>query len=101
MKLLTKEVLKRLPALGTTNAQDDPIAQVKFFTPDSNWTWFGIEYDPETRQFYGLVFGFEKELGYFNLDELEQIRGSLGLPIERDLYFTPKPVSQLLDPCRT
>ena len=33
---------------------------------------------------YG-VDGFEKELGYFSLRELESARGPLGLPIERDL----------------
>lgn len=37
--------------------------------------------------FFGYVIGLEAELGYFSLSELEQIRGALGLPVERDLYF--------------
>lgn len=45
MKLLTKEILKRLPKLGETGEQSDPTVQVKFFTPDAQWTWFGIEFD--------------------------------------------------------
>ena len=42
MKLLTQEVLRRLPALGSQTAED-PIAQVKFFTPDAEWTGYATE----------------------------------------------------------
>jgi len=28
------------------------------------------------------------ELGYFTLNQLREIRGSMGLPIERDRYFS-------------
>ena len=28
------------------------------------------------------------ELGYVSLKELESIRGGLGLPVERDLYYS-------------
>ena len=97
MKLLTKEILKKLPAQGATEGQGkDAIAQVKFFTPDSNWTWYAVEYDPDVEIFYGRVDGFEKELGYFGLGELEQIRGPMGLKLERDLYFDPVPLRELM-----
>ena len=46
MQLLTKEIIKKLPAMRETEGQgEEAIAQVKFFTPDSNWTWYGVEYD--------------------------------------------------------
>jgi hypothetical protein len=45
--------------------------------------------------FFGLVDGFEKELGYFSLTELSTFRGRLGLGIERDLYFEPCKLSAL------
>ena len=94
MKLLTKEIQNKLPALYSQDGKgDEAIAQVKFFTPDSNWTWFASEYDPETKTFFGLVSGMETELGYFNLDELSSVRGPMGLPIERDMYFTPVSLS--------
>jgi hypothetical protein len=97
LKLLTKEILKKLPAQGSTEGQGkDAIAQVKFFTPDSNWTWYAVEYDPDAKMFFGLVDGFEKELGYFGLEELEQIRGPMGLNLERDLYFDPVPLRELM-----
>ena len=96
MKLLTEGIKKRLPKLYETEGQEDQIAQVKFFTPDSNWTFYAIEFDGEDL-FFGLVDGFCKEFGYFSLSELESVRGPLGLPIERDLYFKPTPVSKFLD----
>ena len=95
MKLLTGDIRKRLPKLGETEEQDDPVVQVKFFTPDSSFTWFGIEFDGEDL-FYGLVDGHCQEFGYFSLSELESIRGPLGLPIERDLYFKSASVSTFL-----
>jgi hypothetical protein len=96
MILLTKENLKKLPKLGAQDKKGmDAIAYVKFFTPDSNWTWYATEYNPKTKTFFGLVDGFEKELGYFTLNDLQSIRGNLGLPVERDIYFSPKKLSEI------
>ena len=51
---------------------------------------------PDEKQgFFGFVVGLEKEWGYFRLSELLSARGGLGLPIERDLYFTPRVFSQV------
>ncbi len=94
MKLLTKEIRGKLPPLYSQEKVEDPIVQVKFFTPDSNWTWYGIEFDGKDL-FFGWVVGFEKEMGYFSLKELESARGPLGLPIERDRWFTPVRLSEV------
>ena len=40
----------------------EAIAHVKFFTPDSNWTWYATEFDGEDT-FFGLVQGFETPFG--------------------------------------
>ena len=93
MQLMTKEIMKKLPPLYSTEDQKDPIVQTKFFTPDSQWTWYAVEFDGEDL-FFGLVIGFEKEFGYFRLSELKSAKGPMGLAIERDLYFKPKPLSQ-------
>ena len=93
MKLLTKEILNRIPA--SSEDSDDPVIHVKFFTPDSSWTWYATEYDPETEIFFGLVDGLDRELGYFSLAELKSARGPLGLPIERDMHFDPRPLKEL------
>ena len=96
MKLLTQVIRKALPPLYSQDGKGEAvIAHVKFFTPDSNWTWYATEFDPESGLFFGLVQGFEEELGSFSLAELESARGPLGLPIERDLYFKPQPLSEL------
>jgi hypothetical protein len=96
MKLLTEAVLRKLPPLYSQEENGlDAVAWVKFFTPDSGWTWWASEYDGEDL-FFGLVQGDEKELGYFRLSELKQIRGVLGLPVERDRYFRPTPLKTLM-----
>lgn len=94
MKLLTDEICRSLPKLYACERTKDPVIQVKFFAPWTNWTWFAMEFDGEDL-FFGLVQGFEEELGYFSLSELESVRGPGGLTIERDLYFSPKPLSKV------
>ncbi|SVC25718.1 uncharacterized protein METZ01_LOCUS278572 [marine metagenome] len=77
-------------------SEDDTAVVVKFFTPDSYWTWYATEFDG-TDTFFGLVDGQEQELGYFSLKELEAARGPLGLLVERDTSFTPTPLSEVRD----
>ena len=95
MKLLTNEIITKLPPLYATENETNPIAQVKLFTPDSNWTWYIMEYDPNEKIGFGYVCGLENELGYFSLDELESLKGQLGLGVERDIFFTPTPLNEL------
>ena len=65
---------------------------VKLFTPDAGCTWLLTELDPSDLD---LAFGLcdlglgYPELGYVSLKELMAVRGHLGLPVERDLDFTP------------
>ncbi len=90
MKLLTKVLERTMPPLGAQDGKgDEAIAYVKFFDPQGSWTWYGTEYDPVNREFFGLVDGHERELGYFSLDELATFRGRFGLGIERDVWFKP------------
>jgi len=94
MQLLPKELREKIPALYATEHQQDPTVWVKFFTPWTNWTWYVTEFDG-TDTCFGLVNGHDTELGYFSLSELERITGPAGLTIERDVYFTPCPLSQI------
>lgn len=87
MKLLTATLIKRFQKVGSQEEVRDPIIIAKYFTPDSCWTWYATEFDKEQQMFFGLADGLEKELGYFSLLELQKARGSLGLPVERDLHF--------------
>lgn len=97
MDLLPAALRATLPALYSQENTPDPIIHLKFFTPDSNWTWLvteGNAEDDDDYRFFGYVIGIEAEWGYFLLSELRSARGPLGLPIERDLYFEPKPFSE-------
>jgi hypothetical protein len=93
--LLDEAIHAQLPRLYATEMQgEEAIVQVKFFTPDSNWTWYVTEFDGRDI-FFGLVCGIEAELGYFSLSELTEVRGSQGLPVERDLYFVPATLREI------
>jgi len=95
MKLLTQEIRRKLPPLYAQDGKGGKaIAYVKFFTPSGSWTWYGVEFDGQDT-FFGLVDGHCKELGYFSLSELESVRGPMGLPIERDLYWQPKTLEEI------
>ena len=93
MNLIPKD--HTIPALYSTEEIKDPLCQVKLFTPDANWTWYIIEIDDALEMNYAYVVGMEKELGYFSMSELKEIRGALGLSIERDLGFTPTLLSEI------
>jgi len=88
MKLMTKEIEEKIPALYSTEEMPDEKKRiyVKFFHPLSNWTWYATEYDPATGEFFGLVDGDYKDQGGFTLKELESV-SVMGLGVERDRYW--------------
>ena len=93
--LLDPESREKLPALYSgENLGLMAVAIVKFFSPDSGWIWYASEFDGDDT-FFGLVDGYETELGYFSLSELESVRGPFGLPIERDLRFVPQTLKEI------
>jgi len=104
MKLLTEKLRRKLPPLYSQDGKGGKaVVYTKYFTPSSNWTWYVTEGEPVTDdsgtevdfRFFGLVDGHFKELGYFNLSELESVNGPMGLPIERDLYWKPKMLQEI------
>jgi hypothetical protein len=99
MELLPAELRKSLPSLYSQEKVDDPVIHIKFFTPDSNWTWYVTEGSEEGDDFvfFGYVIGMEREWGYFVLSELTSAHGPWGLAVERDIYFTPAPFSRVLE----
>ena len=91
-KLLPEEIRKQIPPLyGQVGKGPKAVAYAKLYTPSSSWTWWITEGQTEGEDFrcFGLVDGFEKEMGYFSLAELAEVTGPLGLPVERDLYYRP------------
>ena len=97
MKLLTKTIHDKLLANGRkqndvrgTPEEIDFRPVVKLFTPDAGCTWLLTELDTQSPDIaFGLCdlgMGFP-ELGSVSLAELRTVRGKIGLPIERDMYF--------------
>src|ERR1700674_4420846 len=96
-QLLPDAILESLPTYDSTleTPRAELTAQVKFFYPDFGWTWYVVARDGDDWM-WGLVDGFEKEVGPFLLSELLLNRGKLGCAIERDLYFKPTLLADLL-----
>ena len=100
MQLLNKTLLARFEAVGSQEDTKDPIVIAKFFDPCGSATWFATAYDVAERMFFGFASIFRDpsmdEYGYFSLDELQAIRGPLGLGIERDVHAEECPISEYI-----
>ena len=92
MELVTKEQMDVLRANGREMMGEDISTRVwpvvKLFTPDAHATWLLAWVDPTDADImWGLCdLGFP-EIGPVRLSEIAAVRGALGLPVERDLYF--------------
>lgn len=102
-ELLTEEDRIRLFANALADDRD-PAPVVKLFTPDAGATWLISECDlNEPDRLFGLCdLGLNHpELGYVSLAEIMEVRGQLGLPVERDLHFVAdKPLSAYAEEAR-
>lgn len=94
--LITPDERAKLLSNGEVSARGvghDPYPVVKLFTPDGSATWLLSELNPAApdRAFGLCDLGLgSPELGYVSMAELEDLRGWLGLPVERDIAFRPR-----------
>ena len=94
MELIPQNLLKAIPKLYETEEQNNPIVYIKLFL--DGWTWHITELSIDGDIAFGYVVSpFGAELGYFSLEEIKGIRGSLGLGVERDLSFKPTKLSSI------
>jgi len=97
MKLLTKAIEKSLPALYSQEDNPDPDVVLHYFNPLGQGDWFITEGEWRDEDF--LMFGLcdlgYPELGYVSLSEMENVKLKWGMGIERDLHWTPKPLSEV------
>ena len=109
MKLMDDEVrgLLRDHPMGSSDMSiklEDWIPIVKYFDPCGRYTLFVFEGAPVDEDSDWELFGYClsplgedcDELGYASLNEIQATKNRLGLGMERDLYFTPKPMKELL-----
>lgn len=99
-KLITKQIEKQTPTLYATDGQDkEAIAYAHFFSCHeglAGWDWYMTEYNPDTKEAFGLVKGFCSELGYFSIAEFEAMNKKHGFEvIERDTCFKPCKLSKV------
>lgn len=94
MELIPKEIRDTIPKLYETEEQKDPLVYCKLFL--DGWTWLILEISIDDNVCFGYVISpfCNGELGYFSLVEIQEVKGSLGIGVERDLHFKPQPLSQ-------
>lgn len=80
------ETIKRnLPSLDLVDEYENPQA-IAHFTNQQGWDWYiiaGKELGNDDLYLFGLVNGYEKELGFFTLNQI------LGVGAEYDIDFVP------------
>lgn len=95
MELIPQEIRDTIPKLYETEDQKDPLVYCKLFL--DGWTWLILEMSIDDDVCFGYVISpfCNGKLGYFSLAEIQEVKGSLGLGVERDLHFKPQLLSQL------
>jgi hypothetical protein len=92
MLIFTKSIIAKLAANGAAGAikHTDFKPVIKVFNPCGGATWLLTESTPgDPDRLFGLCdLGLGcVELGYVSRNELETVRGRLGLRMERDRFF--------------
>jgi hypothetical protein len=95
---ITKEIETKLRKQAHGSGD---IAYLKLFTPDAGATWHISEMHGHGDEciMFGLCdlgMGYP-ELGYVALSDIANTRGHYGLPIERDMHWEPKPLSEVMN----
>jgi hypothetical protein len=96
MKLLTSAIQKAAVKQYELGSSFDQMVVAKFFDPCGSWTWYLLNMDPGDLDYcWGIVDGFEIEMGSFSIQELSNVQNKLGIGIERDRYFKPIKAKEL------
>ncbi|MGM0518764.1 MAG: DUF2958 domain-containing protein [Campylobacterota bacterium] len=95
MELIPKGLKDKIPKLYETEEQNNPIVYIKLFI--DGWSWYITEISINDDICFGYVISpfCDGELGYFSLQEIQEVKGSLGIGVERDLSFKPTQLSSI------
>ena len=95
MTLFPEEIRRRLPSIDSQQSIPDPIALLKFYDTQGDWSWYVVAFDGHNT-FFGLVLGCERELGFFFLTDFESTNKAAGFQrIRLDSSFEPKALSTI------
>lgn len=102
LQQLINNYVEQQPLKGTRGERDFPPV-CKIFLPWGSATWLVTELDPDTGEAFGLAdLGFgQPELGYFDMNEIYEVRGLGGLRMKQDISFVAdKPLSKYAEEAR-
>ena len=98
MKLLTKAIERKL-LKNSKNYKNNITKEkvvVKLFTPSGSATWWIYSMN-ENGDCFGIAEMNVREYGWVNINEISELRVKpFGLPVERDMYYTPPAFGELL-----
>ena len=99
MQLLTKKITEMAHKQYPKGSDFDQMVVAKFFDAFGSWSWYLMNIDPADDDYcWGIVKGFEVEMGSFLMSELKSLKVNNLVPrIERDLYFKPTKVKVIWD----
>ena len=87
MKLLTKAIEKKHRENKEKHMVMDKKTVVKLFNPSGAGPWWLWSMDDDDILFWVCEINC-RELGYVALEEITSFKGRMGLPIERDMYYS-------------
>ena len=85
MKLLTKKIKEQATKQYDEGSDMEQMVVAKYFNPTGNGTWYLMNLADDEDYCWGIVKGFEVEMGSFSMTELKSLQPRL----QRDLYFEP------------
>ena len=97
MKLITDKIAEQAEKQYDEGSDMEQKVVAKYFDPMGSWKWFLMNKKKDDSYCWGIVKGFEVEMGSFSIDELESIKLPFGLGIERDTLFEPMKAKDVWD----
>ena len=82
---MTKEIQKKAEKQYDLGSDMEQMVVAKFFDARGSWKWFLMNKGKDDDYCWGIVKGFEVEMGSFSMEELKSMQPR----IQRDLYFEP------------
>lgn len=103
MELPPSELRAKIPGLGATANEEDPMVWAKLFNPLSGWEWYLIELQELETDAICCVYevGWDERRTYFNLSDLDLHAAEVGEPNQWDTAFIPCRLSEVTVPERS
>lgn len=103
MMILPEDIKRVMPPLFSTRKQKDPWIVCRFVDPVGIAAWYvleGKELSEGNYLFYAYIMSSKTFFGYVTLFQLMRMKDGMwslkGLPIERDMFFTPCKLSEVM-----